>query len=117
MSRTVKAARSGATNPRGRNGRGSHHAKHATWRLTPRAQLESHGEAPNGFLLDTYSASICECNATAWALLRLLRRGASTARLTQELVRRHGAKARDAHLDAVNFVRRLRRLGLADVRE
>jgi hypothetical protein len=84
------------------------------WRLTARARLESDPAGAAGFLLDTYNAAISTCNDTAWTLLQLLKRGASVDKLARELVARHRASQRTAQADALNFVRRLRRMGLVD---
>lgn len=84
------------------------------WRLTARARLETDPGGRAGFLLDTYNAAMSTCNDTAWTLLRRLKQGASVERLARELVARHNATARAAQSDALNFVRRLRRMGLVD---
>jgi hypothetical protein len=85
-----------------------------SWRLTPRARLESDRAGSTGILLDTYSAAMSTCNDTAWTLLRRLKHGASVEGLARELVARHRAAPRSARADALNFVRRLRRMGLVD---
>jgi hypothetical protein len=85
-----------------------------SWRLTARARLEADPAGSGGFLLDTYNAAMSTCNETAWTLLRRLKRGASVESLARELVTRHKAVPRSARSDALNFVRRLRRLGLVD---
>jgi coenzyme PQQ synthesis protein D (PqqD) len=46
--------------------------------------------------------------------LRQLKRGASVQSLARELVARYNAAPRSARSDALNFVRRLRRMGLVD---
>lgn len=84
------------------------------WRLTTRARLEEGPDGSAGFLLDTYNAAMSTCNDTAWTLLRRLKRGASVQSLARELVARHKAAPRSARSDALNFVRRLRRMGLVD---
>jgi hypothetical protein len=86
----------------------------ASWRLTKRARLEEGAGGGTGFLLDTYNAAMSICNETAWTLLRRLKRGASVESLAGELVARHQAAPRSARIDALNFVRRLRRMGLVD---
>lgn len=83
------------------------------WRLSSRARLEEDGGGAR-FLLDTYNAAMSTCNDTAWTLLRQLKRGASVHGLARELVARHDAAPRSARSDALNFVRRLRRMGLVD---
>jgi hypothetical protein len=84
------------------------------YKLKPRVALESDGQAAEGVLVDTYSATLCACNATAWTLLQELKRGASAEDLIGRLSGRYTVTAIEARRDVHEFLRRLDLLGLVD---
>lgn len=87
-------------------------AKH--YKLKPRVALEKDGHAADGVLVDTHSATLCACNATAWMLLEALKGGASSENLITRLTGRFTVTDAEARHDVHEFVRRLGVLGLID---
>jgi len=82
------------------------------FRLSKRAALESEGD--EYVLVDTHSASLCSCNATAWRLLTALTTGATLEQLATELADGFDIDAEIAHRDVLDFVGRLGAVGLID---
>jgi len=83
------------------------------YRLAPRVALEA-GPEDGGVLVDTRSATLCACNASAWTLLEALLEGATVDELAERLGARFDVDPGQARRDTLDFVRRLGAMGLVD---
>jgi len=87
------------------------------WKLRQRARVEvDNGNGPNGaqVLLDTYSATLYECNGTAWTMLEALSGGATIDELVERVVGDFDVTPDAARRDVERFVLQLQQMGLAD---
>lgn len=85
--------------------------------LKPFVNLEGDGNDPDGVMVDTHSATMCSCNATAWILLRGLKAKTSVSDLVHQLVAEFEITEQDARVDVMTFVHQLAAMGLIDESE
>lgn len=87
------------------------------WHLKGRAKVEADGNGDAArVLLDTYSATLYECNGTAWVMLEALSGGATIDALVDRLIDSFDVTPDAARRDAERFVLQLQQMGLADGR-
>jgi len=103
--------------PRRKNAKGSARARPSLWRLQARAQLQSDGRPDQGFLVDTYTATVSVSNGTAWMLLNRLKSGASLEQLVDQVIGKYRTKRQAARADILIFLTQLRRIGLVEGHE
>jgi len=85
--------------------------------LKSRVNLEGQDEDGGRVLVDTYSATLCACNDTAWLLLQALREGAATDELVAKMTETFTVSEAAARGDVVDFLHRLEVMGLLDETE
>lgn len=96
--------------------RGENAERTPIWRLRRRAQLQGTADAYGGILIDTYNATICRCNDSAWTVLNALKYGATLEQITATLVQTYSVSSQQAESDALDFVQRLIRIEFVDER-
>ena len=82
------------------------------WRLDRRARLEADLSGEGGVVCDTHSADMCACNGSAWLLISRLQKGATSAELAGELMRRYHLAEAAAKKDAEALLDQLRAMEL-----
>lgn len=86
----------------------------AGWQLRSRVRLDGNGDGAGGVLFDTYTATLCSCNGTAWTLLSALARGATLDELVERLVADYAVTDEVARRDTLNLIRQLKSMDLVD---
>lgn len=85
------------------------------WQLRPRARVDDDTQTEGArVLLDTYSATLYDCNETAWVLLEALAGGTTVDDLVDRITDTFDISVEDARRDAERFVYQLHQMGLAD---
>ena len=86
-----------------------------TWRLESRATLRSTDDKNvGGVLIDTFNATFCSCNDTAWTILQCLKKGATVQDITNTVCGEFEVNKKDAQDDVLGLVRKLQSLDLVN---
>ncbi len=84
----------------------------AKYKMDPRVSLEADEAGGGGILFDSYTATICTCNQTAWALLESLQNGAALDDLCKILTKSFEVEKDIARRDTVALLKELSSMDL-----
>jgi hypothetical protein len=86
-----------------------------TWRLLSRAALRSADDKDGGgVMIDTFNATFCSCNDTAWTILQCLEKGATVQEIAETVCRNFDVGEQDAQDDVIGLVRKLQSMDLVN---
>ena len=85
-----------------------------TWRLLSRAALRSADEDGGGVMIDTFNATYCSCNDTAWTILQCLEKGATVEEIAISLCGIFDVGQQAAQADVLGLVLKLQTMDLVN---
>ena len=83
--------------------------------LQSRASLRrADDEDGGGIMIDTFNATFCSCNDTAWTILQCLEKGATVQEITKTVCQNFDVGKQDAQDDVISLVRKLQSMDLVN---
>jgi hypothetical protein len=86
------------------------------FRMKQRVRLEPGEEGEDGTLFDSYTATMCAANKSAWLLLTALQIGARMEELVHLLRERFAISEEQARRDVIELLRELKAMSVVDAR-
>jgi len=82
------------------------------YKIDTRVTLEADGLDGGGIMFDSFTASICTCNETAWVILETLQNGANLEQLSKRLVDVYDVDNSTAQSDVILLLKELSAMDL-----